>query len=135
MIAVSALPTAEELRQLALLVPTYFHLRLEEGHVVMTMFDEQRSPPLPLVTYEIVPSAERDYAGTGLGALLAELAAQTRLAHRAARDSSQDDMLRIMSIVNDSPLHANRQAAPDGKLVARTKHVHTARAADWFPPT
>jgi hypothetical protein len=134
MIAVSALPTAEELAQLALLVPSFFRLRLDGGHVLMTMFDDARSPAKPLVTYEIVPRAGHDYAGTALGALLAELAAQTRLAHRAARDSSASDMLRILSIVNDSPQHANRAAAADGTLVARTKLVHTSKAADWFPP-
>jgi hypothetical protein len=133
MIEVSAIPTPDELRSLAVLIPTYFRLGVEDGRVALTLCTPGRSPAVPLVTYEIVPGAQRDYAGPRLGELVAEIAAQAVLSYRALRDSPAAPLARILQIANDPPLLATRSKASDGALVARTKTVHSATATDWFP--
>lgn len=132
MIDVSAVPTDAELRSLAALVPTYFQIALEAGHVVVTLVAPGRTPVLPLVTYEILPGTQRDYAGPRLAELLIELTSQVTLALRALRDSTTPALGRILQIANDPPLHATRAKAADGALRALTRKVHSAEAADWF---
>jgi len=130
---VSAIPTENELRGLAVRIPTYFRLALENGHVAMTMFAPGRTPAVPLVTYEVVPGTQPDYAGPLLALMVEEIAAQAVLAHRALRASATAPLMRILQIANDPPVLANRKIAPTGELLARTQKVHTAEVEDWFP--
>lgn len=133
MIAVSAVPTPKELQAVAVLIPTYFRLRLEEDEVVLTLLNEAFVPPRPLVTYHIQAHTDAGYGGLLLSALVEELAGQVLLQYRALRDSPTSPLLRILQIVNDPPLLANAAIAPDGALKALPKMIHTAEAEDWFP--
>jgi hypothetical protein len=126
-------PTADDLRALALRVPTWFRLDGDAGEVRMTLTRPGDPLRRPLVTFAIAATAGHRLSDGPLGALVEELGRATMVAyHAAAGDLHAAPMLRILQVANDPPLMARARAVPGGELTATTHKIHTAAIDDWF---
>lgn len=131
---VSPTPSADDLRSLAALVPSWFRLRVEDGAVLLTFHAPGATPPRPLATYAIRPRAGGDFAAAPLAELVTALAERVMIHYRAAAaDASGAPLARVLAVANDPPLEASARVVPDGALIATTQRIHSAAAGDWFP--